>query len=516
MLKSIFYGWSRLRIFYQWDCGWVFKKLGLNWWQILVLQLVVGGRKRQQLCKDKREGERLCGALTHMGPSFIKFGQALSVRSDLLGSFAEDLAQLQDNIEGFPFAQVEQTIRHEFGKDWQELFAEIEEKPVGSASVAQVHKGLTHKGDHVAIKILRPGILEQFDKDIRLFYTLVTLLEWIVPDLKKRTNLKGIIAEFQQWTSGELDFRKEAACATELRLNFKGDSRFFVPEVDWKLSSKQVMTMTWIDGVRIDDEQGRRALGIDDDMLLESCADIFFLQAFRDGFFHGDLHPGNIFVDGAGRLCPVDFGIMGRIDHRFRRFLGFTLSSFLSRDYKGLIAAHKEADMLPEHVNEEEFKQALMRIGEPAFQQANQANISIAHLLAGMLGVFREFRIKPKVELLLLDKTMLMAEGVGKKLNPNVNIWYTVMPSMEAWLAREKQKSLFFNKEIKTWKDRLDRFGKMLDDEGRVHLQAENQPAKSTKVERSSIKEMVKKTSDYHPLWWAVVLFAFLAGVWWG
>ncbi len=435
-MRSVWYGWLLLRSLRKWDCGWVFRRLGLSYFYVFVLEFL-GGFRSRRLCSGKGEGERLCCCLEELGPSFIKLGQGLSVRSDLLGrDLTDSLRRLQSGLEGVSFEEVEGVISESFGKDWRELYSTLSRDPVGAASVAQVHRGTTHEGEEVAVKVLRPGIVEKFSRDIRFFYDVAWCVERLVPRLR-RLNLRRMVDEFASWTSGELDLRREGASAAELRMNFRGDSHIFVPKVKWSLTNEKVMTCTWVEGVRIDDEEGRRRLGLDDGELLARCAEIFFLQAFRDGFFHADLHPGNVFVDGAGRICPVDFGIMGRIDRKRKRYLGLMLSSFMRQDYEELVEVHEQAGMLPVHVDKQRFKQAMIAIGESAFEN-EVVDISIARLLGKMFERFKEFQMTPKPELLLLEKTMLMAEGLGLMLDSEVNIWSTVLPSMEAWVRKDK------------------------------------------------------------------------------
>ncbi|MEQ9489617.1 MAG: 2-polyprenylphenol 6-hydroxylase [Alphaproteobacteria bacterium] len=386
------------------------------------------GRKR-----PGRKGERLASALESLGPSFIKLGQALSVRADLLGDdVAEDLSRLQDRLPPFPTDQAKAAIEAEFGAPIDSLFTTFENEPVAAASIAQVHFATTDDGRDVAVKVLRPNIEERFERDIDLFFWLARLAERFAPSTK-RLRPVDVVTTFQDWARTEMDLRLEGAAASELADNCRGDEGFRVIDVDWIRTGRRVLTTERIFGTRIDDLEGLRAAGHDIDLLLERSAKVFFLQVFRDGFFHADMHPGNMFVDADGLLTPVDFGIMGRVDRRTRMFLADMLLGFLERDYAKVADVHFTHGLVPRHKSREAFMQSIRSIGEPVHGRPLN-EISIGKLLAQLFKVTEDFDMETQPDLLLLQKTMLVAEGVGRRLNPDVNMWLLARPLIEDWM----------------------------------------------------------------------------------
>lgn len=394
-----------------------------------------------------RPGERLADALTALGPTYVKLGQALSVRADLVGEeVAADLSRLQDQLAPFPAAEARRAVEAEFARPIEELFAEFEAEPVAAASIAQVHFArLPEKdagefggeaGDLVAVKVLRPGIETRFEKDVALFRWLARLVERLVPAMR-RLKPVAVVDTFQAWIETEMDLRLEGAAASELRENCEGDEGFHVVRVDWERTGRRVLTIERLSGVNIDDLEGLEAAGHDVDEILERSARIFFLQVFRDGFFHADMHPGNMFVAPDGRLCPVDFGIMGRVDRRTRFFLADILVGFLNRDYRRVADTHFDYGVVPPTKSREEFTQALRAIGEPLLDKP-LAQISVARLLSHLFRTTERFDMETQPDLLLLQKTMLVAEGVGRTLNPNVNMWLMARPMIEDWVIANR------------------------------------------------------------------------------
>ncbi|HEX6120940.1 MAG TPA: 2-polyprenylphenol 6-hydroxylase [Dongiaceae bacterium] len=401
---------------------------------LFVIQLLFG---RQ--FGHKRPGERLALALSELGPAFIKLGQVLSTRSDLLGEqVAEDLAKLQDQLPAFSAFQARATIEAELGARIEELFAQFDDEPISAASISQVHYATTLPdeewpvGRQVAVKVLRPGIEEAFRADIELLLWLAYLMERTQPRLKRLKPVE-VVQTFAATVSVEMDLRLEAASAAELRQNFRDDSTYRVPEIDWRRTAKRAMTQERLVGIPMDDRAGMLAAGLDVDEVLSRAAAAFFNQAFRDGYFHGDQHPGNMTVGYDGAIQVVDFGIMGRLGKRTRYFLADMLLAFLQRDYAKVAAVYVDAGYLPLSKPVEDFTLALRSIGEPIHGKPLHY-ISFARVLGQLFGIAESFEMEVQPELLLLQKNMLMAEGVSRQLNPRLNIWTLAQPLIEQWM----------------------------------------------------------------------------------
>ncbi len=389
-----------------------------------------------------RPGERLARALTELGPSFIKLGQFLSTRADVLGEeLATDLSELQDALPPFPSAEARATIEAELGVPVATLFTQFDDTPISAASIAQVHFGTVTDAEtgtetDVAIKVLRPGIERAFARDLELLYWLANLIERTQPRLRR---LKPVAAVrlFEETVRIEMDLRMEAAAASELADNFADDETYRTPPVDWQRTSRRVLTMGRVAGIPLDDRDALIAAGHDLTEVLTKAAAIFFNQIFRDGFFHGDQHPGNMFVDEGGNIVAVDFGIMGRVDHKTRTYLADMLLAVLARDYRRLAEVHVEAGYLPGGDTLDAFAQALRSISEPIFDRPLQ-EISFARLLARLLQLSESFAMPVQPQLLLLQKNMMMAEGVSRRLDPNLNIWTLAEPLAETWMRENR------------------------------------------------------------------------------
>ncbi len=384
-----------------------------------------------------RPGQRLALALQELGPSFIKFGQLLSTRSDLLGEeVASDLSGLQDHLPPFPGAEARRIVERELGQPLDALYTSFEDVPVAAASIAQVHMAITADGREVAVKVLRPGIEDAFDRDIDLFYWLAALAEWTQPSLR-RLRPVDVVRTLAESVAIEMDLRFEAAAASELKENFDGDPSFQVPGVDWVRTSRRVLTLERIEGIPIDEREALLAAGHDLEAIITKAAAALFNQAFRDGFFHADLHPGNLFVNAQGDIVAVDFGIMGRLDRHTRYYLVDMLAGFLTGDYRRAAEAHFKAGYVPATKSLDAFTQACRSIAEPILGKPMH-EISIARLLAQLFQVAKFFEMETQPQLLLLQKSMLVAEGVGRTLNPDVNMWELARPLIEEW-ARENR-----------------------------------------------------------------------------
>jgi ubiquinone biosynthesis protein len=379
-----------------------------------------------------RPGQRLARALAEAGPSFIKLGQALATRSDLLGDeITADLAQLQDRLAPFSSAEARAAVEHEFGEPVESLFTSFDDTAVAAASIAQVHFAVTPDGREVAVKVLRPGIEAAFERDLDLFVWVAELIERTRPELHRLRPVESVQI-FADSVAMEMDLRFEAAAAAELGENFEDDPILHIPDVDWARTGQRVLTTERVGGIRIDDRAALITAGHDPTAILENAALVFFKQVFRDGFFHADMHPGNLFVEADGTIAAVDFGIMGRLDRKTRLHLGEMLEGFLDRDYRRVAQAHFDAGWVPRHKSVEAFTQACRSVAEPILDKA-QSEISIARLLAQLFQVTESFEMETQPQLLLLQKTMLVSEGTGRKLNPDANMWLLARPMIEQW-----------------------------------------------------------------------------------
>ncbi len=383
---------------------------------------------------DGRPGERLARALNEAGPSFIKLGQALSTRSDLLGEdITDDLSALQDDLPPFSADAAQAAIEEEFGVPVDELFAAFDETPVAAASIAQVHYAVTHDGHDVAVKILRPGIEKKFTDDVDLLRWLAEMAERTQPQLRRLKPVASI-ETLADTVELEMDLRFEAAACAELGENFATDPTFKVPSVYWHLTGHRVLTTErLIGGIPLDDRDAIVDAGLDPVDVLTKAAAASFNQVFRDGFFHADTHPGNMFALPDGRVAVVDFGIMGRIDLATRRALADMLTAFLTRNYRRAAEVHFEAGWVPRDRSVDSFTQACRSIAEPILDKP-QNEISIARLLAQLFRITETFRMETQPELLLLQKTMLVAEGTARKLAPDANMWFLIRPLIEDWM----------------------------------------------------------------------------------
>jgi len=394
-------------------------------------------RRRDRALARLRPGQRLAAALQAMGPSFIKLGQALSTRADLIGEeVATDLSSLQDRLPPFPAAAARRAIESELGRPVGELYSAFDDTPVAAASIAQVHFAVTTAGEDVAVKILRPGIALAFARDLDLFFWLAHLIERVQPSLRRLKPVE-VVDTLAKLVRLEMDLRFEAAGASELRENFADDPTFRVPRIDWLRTSRQVLTLERVGGIRVDDRAALLAAGHDLRAIMANAADAFFNQVFRDGFFHADLHPGNLFIDATGAIVVVDFGIMGRLDRKTRYYLADMLLAFLTGDYRRVAEVHFEAGYVPARQSLDAFAQACRSIGEPILGRPMH-EISLGRLLAQLFQVTEQFQMETQPQLLLLQKTMVLAEGVGRILDPTVNMWSLARPLIEDWMRENR------------------------------------------------------------------------------
>ncbi len=415
----------------RYDVLFLFEQLGIAPGVVFLARIVPVGRVRG--IKKMRPGQRLARALHELGPTAIKLGQALSTRPDLMGEeIAEDLSELQDSLPPFSGKEARQIIEEDLGGPIEQFFSEFDDQAVAAASIAQVHFAKTTSGEEVAVKVLRPNIRRAFKADFQLMETIAHWVERARPDLS-RLKLSESVKTLKGTVRFEMDLRFEAAAADEMRENFKNDDYFYIPEVKWPYCAKRVLVLERIRGVNVDEIEKIREQGHNPNDILEKASNAFFNMVFRDGFFHADLHPGNMFVMEDGTLAAVDFGITGRLDHTTQRHLGELLLAFITRDYKGVAKVHFEAGWVPMNQSLELFTQAARSIAEPIMGLA-QNEISMARLLAQLFEVTEYFSMETQPQLIQLQKTMLIAEGVGRNLNPNVNMWFLAEPFIESWM----------------------------------------------------------------------------------
>ena len=387
--------------------------------------------------RDTRSrGERIRCSLEELGPIFVKFGQILSTRRDLLpDDIADELAQLQDNVPPFPDSEARAIIEKSLGKPVGELFARFDQSPLASASIAQVHTAQLHDGREVIVKVVRPNIKSTIRRDLALLYTLAELAERFWAD-GRRLHPREVVAEYDKTIMDELDLMREAASASQLRRNFAGSEKLYVPEVHWPLTRRDVMVMERISGTPIGDIDALRAQGIDFKRLAENGVEIFFTQVFRDNFFHADMHPGNIFVEPSGRYVAVDFGIMGTLNEADQHYLAGNFLAFFQRDYRRVAELHVESGWVPEDTRIEEFEAAIRTVCEPIFERPLK-DISFGHLLLRLFQVARRFSMEVQPQLVLLQKTLLNIEGLGRQLYPDLDLWETAKPFLERWMSEQ-------------------------------------------------------------------------------
>lgn len=405
---------------------------GLEATQVSPFITIIAKLFRKRRHRHLRAGQRLTQAFEALGPTFMKVGQALSVRPDLVGdAIADDLANLRDQIPPFDSNQAIAIIEAELGKPIAELFASFEKTPVAAASIAQVHFATTHEGKEVAVKVLRPAIEIAFAKDIELLFWLAQIAEKRLPHYRRLKPVASV-RTFVEAVSFELDLRYEAAAAAELRENMKKVPGFYVPDVFWNLTSERVLTTERVRGIPLGDGPALDHANIDRTKLVEHAATAFFHQVFTDGFFHADLHPGNLFVLPDNTLAAVDFGIMGRIDRQTQLYLAEMLWAFLQEDYEKVARIHINAGFVPRNTSVKQFAQANRAIAKPIFGKPLN-EISIAQLLRQLFNVAETFQMQAQPQLLMLQKTMMLAEGVGRLLDPKVNMWNIAQPLIAAW-----------------------------------------------------------------------------------
>ena len=385
---------------------------------------------------ERPRGERLRLALEALGPIFVKFGQVLSTRRDLIPlDIADELAKLQDQVPPFPVEQVYRTLERTYNKPVDQVFEHFDPVAIASASVAQVHFAVLPGGREVAVKVLRPGIAPVIVEDVALLNVAAGLIEKLWAD-GRRLKPREVIAEFERHLKDELDLIREAANASQLRRNFDNSPLLLVPEIVWDFCGTEVMVMERMTGVPISQVGKLRALGIDIPKLARGGVEIFFTQVFRDGFFHADMHPGNILVAADGRYIALDFGIMGTLNEVDKNYLAQNFLAFFQRDYRRVAEIHIESGWIPADTRVEEFETAIRAVCEPIFDRPLK-EISFGKVLLRLFQTSRRFNIEIQPQLVLLQKTLLNIEGLGRDLDPDLDLWVTAKPYLERWMSEQ-------------------------------------------------------------------------------
>nr|WP_221227373.1 2-polyprenylphenol 6-hydroxylase [Stakelama sediminis] len=399
-------------------------------------------RSVRRLARLLRFGARMpktpgyADAFQAIGPAAIKLGQTLATRPDLVGEeAANDLRRLQDALPALPFPVIRDAIEASFANPVDTLFSEIEEEPIGAASIAQVHRATTTDGRTVAVKVLRPGVEAEFARAIDTYEWAAAQVEAMGGEAA-RLRPRLVIDTFKRWTARELDLRREAASASELADGMQAEPDFLIPAIDWQRTSGKVLTLEWVDGIKLSDRDRLIEAGHDLTDLAQKLVRAFLRQAIAEGFFHADMHQGNLFALADGRIAAIDFGIMGRIDRRARVWLAEILYGLITGNYRRVAEIHFEAGYVPAHHNVAEFATALRAVGEPMRGMAVK-DMSVGLMLDSLFNITRDFDMQTQPHLLLLQKTMVMVEGVATTLDPDINLWDTAAPFIREWIRGE-------------------------------------------------------------------------------
>ena len=402
-----------------------------GWLRALIQKLPQSQQER-----DKALPVRLREALESLGPIFVKFGQVLSTRPDLIPhDYAQELAKLQDRVPPFDAELSRRQIEASLGQPIEALYAEFETVPVASASIAQVHKARLHSGEEVAVKVLRPNLVPVIEQDLALLRFGAGWVERLFAD-GKRLKPREVVAEFDKYLHDELDLMREAANASQLGRNFKDSTMLIVPKVYYDYCSRDVLTIEWMDGTPVADIAALKAKGIDLRQLARYGVEIFFTQVFRNGFFHADMHPGNILVADDGRYIALDFGIVGSLTDYDKRYLAINFLAFFNRDYHRVATAHIESGWVPPDTRAEELEAAVRSVCEPIFNKP-LSQISFGLVLMRLFEVSRRFNVEIQPQLVLLQKTLLNIEGLGRQLDPDLDLWDTAKPFLTKWMNEQ-------------------------------------------------------------------------------
>jgi len=414
------------------------------------LQKLLPGAK----IKERPLGERLRLALEELGPIYVKFGQAVSVRRDLLSpALANELAKLQDQVPPFSSDVAVAVLERAFHKDVREVFAEFDRQPLAAASIAQVHAARLTDGSEVVVKILRPDVRALIERDLAVLYQLAELAERYWPDAR-RLRPVDVVEEFQKTLLHEVDLMREAANAAQLKRNFAGSEKLYVPQVHWDYCRSNVMTMERIYGVPISNLAALKQRGANIRLLAENGVEVFFTQVFRHNFFHADMHPGNIFVDlkdpAHPRYVAVDFGIVGTLSDQDQHYLAENFLAFFRRDYRRVAALHVDSGWVPPETRVDELESAVRAVCEPIFDRPLK-DISFGVVLLRLFETAREFHMEVQPQLVLLQKTLLQIEGLGRHLYPELDLWQTAKPILEQWMRERRDPRVQLRRLVESW-----------------------------------------------------------------
>jgi ubiquinone biosynthesis protein len=450
-------------------------------------------------------GVRLRRALEKLGPIFVKFGQVLSTRRDLLpADIADELAQLQDNVPPFPAAQAAAIVEHAFGKPLTEVFTSFDAEPVASASIAQVHFAVLKNGREVAVKVLRPGMLRAIDDDIALLHRMASWVERSGDD-GKRLKPREVVAEFDTYLHDELDLVREAANAAQLRRNMAGLALVEIPEMHWDWCAANVMVMQRMNGIPISQTQRLLAAGVDLKRLSRDGVTIFFTQVFRDGFFHADMHPGNIQISTEpatfGRYIALDFGIVGTLTDNDRDYLAQNFLAFFRRDYKRVAELHLESGWVPAETRVDALESAIRTVCEPLFDRPLK-DISLGQVLLRLFQTSRRFNVQIQPQLVLLQKTLLNVEGLGRQLDPELDLWSTAKPFLERWMSEQ----VGIEGLTQRLKDEAPRYAKLLPELPRL-LHAALQPREDSALMQTLLVEQRRTNRLLRATLWVSIGF---------
>ena len=457
-------------------------------------------------------GVRIRKTLEDLGPIYIKFGQALSTRKDILpDDIADELVKLQDKVPPFPNEQALQVIEEQLGMPVTEAFAEFDHEPLASASVAQVHTATLHSGEKVVVKVLRPHIEKRIKSDIGLLYELARLAEKFWDDAKRLRALE-VVAEFEKTLLDELDLVREAANATKLRDNFKDSDSLYVPEIHWPFTRKKVLVMERIYGIPVGEIDQLKEQGANFKLLAERGVETFFTQVFRDNFFHADMHPGNVFVELPDKYIAVDFGIVGTLTLSDQRYLAENFLAFFNRDYRRVADMHIESGWVPSDTRVEDFESAIRSVCEPIFDKPLK-DISFGLLLLRLFQTARRFDMVVQPQLVLLQKPLLNIEGLGRQLYPESDLWQTAKPFLEDWFHERIGPKAKFKEMVKQFPEIVEHFPEMptlvfqaLDSASQTKQQINNQ----TK-EIANLRQQMEKNHDSTV--WAIMAGAVMVSI---
>jgi ubiquinone biosynthesis protein len=454
-------------------------------------------------------GVRIRKTLEDLGPIYIKFGQALSTRKDILpDDIANELVKLQDKVPPFSNELARQVIEQQLGQTTDEAFAEFDSSPLASASVAQVHTATLKTGEQVVIKVLRPHIEKRIHSDLALLHELARLAEKFWEDARRLRALE-VVAEFEKTLLNELDLVKEAANATKLRNNFENSESLYIPEIHWEYTRQKVLVMERIHGIPVGEIERLRAEGANFKLLAERGVEIFFTQVFRDNFFHADMHPGNIFVDLPDKYIAVDFGIVGTLSLSDQRYLAENFLAFFNRDYRRVAEMHIESGWVPSDTRIEDFESAIRSVCDPIFDKPLK-DISFGLLLLRLFQTARRFDMVVQPQLVLLQKTLLNIEGLGRQLYPDLDLWQTAKPFLESWFHERIGPKAKIKQVIKQFPEIAEHFPEMptlifqaLDGAKHTKRQIENQNKQLT-----LLRQQIEKNHD--GTIWAILSSALL------